>query len=591
MTMLKRMELRGIGSFALCLLLCGASTLKAQNVLVKGGTLIDGTGVKPVLDSRVLIVDGIIQKVWSGEAGSPSIPAGTKVIDATGKYVIPGLIDSHVHYAWYEGELFLHYGVTSIFELGGGRWSESLQKGINSGQLRAPRYYHHATLGDGSNDKNDPLAGKDTAKTRVLANVTTPADAPAAVAALKGHADIITLGEEWKGDYFSAVSKAAHAQGLSIISHSFNALDTSDWGVDGIEHLTGVGIVATRSAEGKKAIEEMGFCKKAYPPILEQSLPCIAAGHKNSLLYRWMDTSYFDEIIAHLIKNNTYLNPTFDFEWGGIINRSHEFELEDQKLLSNFDLQYVPEDERLEFLDRYHWADKRSATDKIEFQKGYEKISLFLKKFVAAGGKLYSGTDSASATVPGLSLHHEMVLYVDAGIPPMQALQSSTKWAAEMARMDKIIGSVEVGKYGDVVILGADPLKDIHNTQTVETVIKGGVVQDINFHPYYDVPFHTWGPVGKHLYSLPPAVSNLIPDSAVQGTEKWVKVTGANFSPNSVVLFAGDPVESKWVSDKEMSAHLTSKQTASGGTYLIGVSTPKPGGGVTEGLTFVIDYK
>ena len=589
--MLKRVEVKHIGALVLCLLSYGAVAANAQNILVKGGTLIDGTGAAPVPDARILIVDGIIQKVWNGDAGSPALPAGIKVVDATGKYVIPGLIDSHVHYAWYEGELFLHYGVTSIFELGGGRWSESLQKGINSGHLRAPRYFHHATLGDGGNEKIDPLAGKDTAKTRVLANVATPADAPAAVAALKGKADIITLNEDWKGDYFAAVAEAAHAQGLSIISHSFNALDTSDWGVDGIEHLTGVGIVASRTPEGKKAIEEMGFCKKAYPPILEQSLPCITAGHKNSLLYRWMDTSYFDEIIAHLIKNHTYLNPTFDFEWGGIINRTHEFELEDEKLLSNFDLQYVPADERLEFLDRYHWADKRSAEDKAEFQKGYEKISLFLKKYVAAGGKLYSGTDSASATVPGISLHHEMELYVDAGIPPMQALQSSTKWAAEMARMDKIIGSIEVGKYGDVDILGSDPLKDIHNTQTVETVIKGGVVQDIAFHPYYDIPFHTWGPTSKHLYSLPPMVSNLIPGSAAQGADTWVKVAGVNFSPNSVTLFDGTPVETKWMSDKEMSAHLTTQQTANGGTYLIGVSTPKPGGGVTEGLTFVIDYK
>ena len=590
--MLKRMELNIARSLVLCLLLSGAGALNAQNVLVKGGTLIDGTGAAPVPDARVLIVDGVIQKVWSGEAGSPALPPGTKVVDAAGKYLIPGLIESHIHYAWYMGEMFLSYGVTSVLDLGGGHWSAALKRGVDLGLIRAPRYYHHETLGDGGNGKTDPLAGTETAKMQVYANVDTPKDAVKAVAALKDKADIITLNEDWKGDYFAAVAKAAHAQGLSIISHSFNALNTSDWGVDGIEHMTGVGIAATRSEEGKKAIAAMGFCKTAYPPILEQSLPCIAAGHKNSLLYQWMDTTYFDEMIAHLVKNHTSLNPTLDFEWGGIIDRSPQFEAEDEKLLSNSNLQYVPYDERLEFLDQYHWAQNRPPKERSEFLKGYKNVQEFLRKFVAAGGKLYSGTDSASANVPGLAIDHEMQLYVDAGIPPMQALQSSTLWPAQMARMDKTLGSVEPGKFGDVIVLSADPLKDIHNAQLVEQVIKGGVVQDISYHADYDVQFHNYGTVTKHLYSLPPVVSNLSPGVVVEGSDKWVTVMGQNFSPNSVVLFNGATVQTKWVSDTEMLARLTPQKTASPGNYLVQVSTPKPGGGISPPtVSIVIDYK
>lgn len=590
--MLKRVELKIAVSLALCLPLCGAGAVNAQNLLVKGGTLIDGTGAAPIPDAHVLIVDGIIQKVWSGEAGSPALTPGTKVIDAAGKFLIPGLIESHIHYAWYMGEMFLSHGVTSVFDLGGGHWSAALKKSVNAGLIRAPRYYHHETLGDGGNGKTDPLAGSGTAKMRVWANVDTPNDAVKAVAALKGKADIITLDEDWKGDYFAAVAKAAHAQGLSIISHSFNALDTSDWGVDGIEHMTGVGIAATRSEEGKKAIAAMGFCKTAYPPILEQSLPCIAAGHKNSLLYQWMDPTYFDEMIARLVKNHTFLNPTLDFEWGGIIDRSPQFEAEDEKLLSNSNLQYVPYDERLVFLDQYHWAQNRTPKERAEFLKGYKNVQEFLRKFVAAGGKLYSGTDSASANVPGLAIHHEMQLYVDAGIPAMQALQSSTLWPAQMARMDKTLGSVEPGKFGDVVVLNADPLKDIHNTELVEQVIKGGVVQDVGYHADYDVPFHAYGPVTKHLYSLPPVVSNLSPGVVVEGSDKWVTVTGQNFSPNSVVLFNGTAVQTKWVSDTQMLARLTPQKTATPGNYLVQVSTPKPGGGVSlPNLAIVVDYK
>ena len=563
----------------------------AQTIFIKGGTLIDGTGATPTKDARILIQDGVIKSVWTGEKGGPSVPTGVPVVDATGKYIIPGLIDSHVHYNWYEGELFLHYGVTSIFDLGGGSWSNGMQKGVDSGKIRAPRYYHHGTFGDGANGKADKFAGQNTARTRAYANVNSPEDAEAAVNALVGKADIITLNEDWKGEIFSAVSKAAHAKGLSIISHSYNALNTSDWGVDGIEHMTGVGMAATRSEAGKAAIAQMGICTHSYAPLLEQSLPCIAAGHKNSLLYRWMDPTYFDTMIAHLVKNHTYLNPTLDFEWGGIIDRSNQFELEDAKLLASPGLDYVPEDEKKEFLDQYHWADGRSAEEKQEFLKGYRNVQLFLKKFVAAGGKLYSGTDSASANVPGLSLHHEMQIYVDAGIPPMRALQSSTLWAAQMARLDGKIGSIEPGKSGDVVILDADPLQDIHNAQRVSTVIKGGSLQDIAFHQGYNTPFHIYGSGSKHLYAQPPVVTNLTPGTIEQGADVWVKVLGQNFSPNSIVMLGDVALDTKFVGDGELDARLSPEDTGRVGAYPMGVFTPRPGGGTTAGMMFVIEYK
>jgi hypothetical protein len=291
-----RIRLIGRLSFLLCLLLFALRQANGASLLVRGGTLIDGTGGAPIPNARILITDGKVARVWSGDNGAPALPAGTQIVEAGGKFIIPGLIDSHVHYNWYMGELFLSHGVTAVFDLGGGPlWSIAVQKGLNSGQIVGPRYYFHGVFGGGGTGQTDPLAGTNTAKMRFAANVNTPADAPMAVAALKGKADIITLNEDWKGEYFKAVASAAHASEMSIISHSFNALDTSDWGVE---------------------------------------------------LYQWMDTSYFDEMIQHLVKNHTFLNPTLDFEWKGIIDRTPQFELEDQKLLFNPGLQYMPEDER-----------------------------------------------------------------------------------------------------------------------------------------------------------------------------------------------------------------------------------------------------
>jgi hypothetical protein len=495
------------------------------------------------------------------------------VLDARGKFVIPGLIDSHTHYNWYMGELFLAHGVTAIYDLGGQlSWQNAIQKGLNTGKLRGPLYYHCTSLGGGGGDERRP--GIIPTRMRVGFSVKTPDDARDGVAWVKGKADCITLNENWKGDYFTAVAREAHAAGLHIISHSYQALNSASWGVDGIEHMTGVGMAAIRSPEGKKAMAAM----------------TIEAGHKNSLLYQYMDRSYFDEMIQHLIAHKVFLNPTLDFEWKGIIDRTPQFELEDQRLLFNPSLQYVPMDERLVTLGQYHWADKRTISDREQFTRGYKNVQEFLRKFVAAGGKLYSGTDSAAANTPGLALHHEMQIYVDAGISPIAALMSSTKWAAEIIGMENKLGTVEPNKIANVVILRGNPLEDIANTKSVETVVRNGEIADIKYHADFEVPFHQFGPVGKHLYNQPPKLQAIEPAVGIQGKEVRLRVSGSSFAPNSVVVFRGGPVETKWVSPTELWAVLSSKQTSEVGNYLVGVQTPKPGGGLSEELGFIVDY-
>src|SRR5215831_16392636 len=156
--------------FSVCLLIFASTALTQANgesLLVRGGTLIDGTGGAPIANARILITDGRIVRVWSGDSATPALPAASEVVEAGGKFIIPGLIDSHVHYNWYMGELFLTHGVTTVFDLGGGpMWSIAVQKGLNSGQLVGPRYYFHGVFGGGGTGQTDSLAGTYTAKMR-----------------------------------------------------------------------------------------------------------------------------------------------------------------------------------------------------------------------------------------------------------------------------------------------------------------------------------------------------------------------------------------------------------------------------------------
>ncbi|MBI3939890.1 MAG: amidohydrolase family protein, partial [Acidobacteria bacterium] len=212
------------------------------------------------------------------------------------------------------------------------------------------------------------------------------------------------------------------------------------------------------------------------------------------------------------------------------------------------------------------------------------------RRFVAAGGKIYAGTDSSAATTPGLSLHHEMELLVDAGIPPMQAISAGTRYGAELLGLDAQIGTVEAGKLADLVVLGGDPLQDIRKTKSLEKVIKNGEILDIGYHSSHQIPFSRPGPESKHLYNPAPKLLDIDPPVAAQGDNVNLRLLGRGFVANSVVRFNGNPLDTRWVSSSELRAVLPVTYTSKAGTFLITVQTPKPGGGVSEPIEYIIGF-
>ncbi len=549
-----------------------SSEVEARTLLIRGGTLIDGTGRAAVQNANIFIDGDRISRIWTGDPTSQDIPTDTEVIDARGKFIVPGLIDSHVHYRGYMGELFLAHGVTAVSDLGDPlAWLTAVKKGLNEGKIRGPRFYFCGSanvVGDGPGETVPAIRSREVARLR------RPRDARQAVAVLKEKSDCVKLSEFIAEDMFTPVAREARAAGISVISHSLNAFDSAKWGINGMEHMTGIALATIRSPEGLKAVEGMN----------------IEAGHKNSFLYQWMEPAVFDELIPYLIQRNVFINPTLHFEWKALTEHAPEHELEDARLLNRLDLQYVPLSERLVFLGQYHWADSTTVADREKFLNGYRNVQEFLKRFVQAGGKIYSGTDTAAALTPGLSLHHEMELLVDAGLTPMQAIQSSTLWAAEILGLQDRLGTVEPNKFADLVILRNDPLRDIQNTKTVETVIRGGEIMDTGFHSDYRFPFLRYGPESKHLYNPVPALSDVRPPVATEGSEVTLRILGQRFIPNSVVRLGELRLPTRWISSTELSATLGTSLTSAVGTFLIAVETPLPGGGLTEPLEFYVTY-
>jgi amidohydrolase family protein len=558
----------------LCLVVVAAqtATVEAQSLLISDGTLIDGTGNPPVEHAHVLVRDGVITDIT---ASRPAAADNVETVDARGKFILPGLIDSHVHYRDWKAELFLAHGVTTVYDLGNPHyWQAALKQGFNSGRMRGPRYFFCGEMG---------LPAEEAAESQVPSLlrrwtevIHKPEDASGIVKRLKdAGVDCIKLNEHFSGDLFPAIARAAAAAGFRVISHSWNVTDSIRWGIGGVEHMEGIAVATATSARAKEAVGRMQ----------------LEPGHKNSALYQWMEPAEFDRIIQDLVARRVFVNPTLAFEWKALTERSRDHEQEDLRLFSIPALSHVPLDDRLVILGQYHWPDARRPDDIRQFKDGYRKVQQFLAQFVRAGGRIYAGTDSSAATTPGLSLHHEMELLVDAGLSPMQAIMAATSNGAELLGLTPTIGTVEKGKIADLMLVDANPLQDITNTKKIFRVIKDGRIVDTTYHADYEIPIRRPGPESKHLYNPLPAVRDLSPPTAVEGAAVAMRVVGRGFTPSSVVKFAGRAVDTRWISSTELAATLAPQHTARVGTFPVTVETPKPGGGTSEPVEFIVTFR
>ncbi len=166
--------------------------------------------------------------------------------------------------------------------------------------------------------------------------------------------------------------------------------------------------------------------------------------------------------------------------------RRDTFAEEDSAYAEDPSLAYVPDQARS------IWATSKlyqidDPDDLAQLRSGYAKLTAMLRHHHEAGGTLLAGSDTY-LSVPGLSLPRELLFLVDAGFTPRQAISMATLENARFIGCEGDLGSLEVGKLADVVVLDADPLVRIENISTVSMVVKGGEVVDTSYHADYAVP-------------------------------------------------------------------------------------------------------
>ena len=439
------------------------ATPQTSAIVFTHATVIDGTGAAPMADMTVTIEQGQIAALEP--SAKAKVPASAHVIDAAGKYLIPGLWDMHVH--WYDRRflgLFLANGVTGIRVMWGMPLHLMWRKDIAAGTLDGPRMFIASPIVDGPN----PVWPGSTV-------VTGAAEAKEAVDAIKrGGYDFVKVYNRIPRDAYFAIADEAARVGLTFAGHVPNLVtpaEASDAHQKSIEHLDGLlSGISSVEAEVRQRAAELSTGGEAGTGVTAESRA--ARRELSERILATTDPAKASQLFERFVRNGTWNCPTLT------VLRAIA-SLDDPAFVSDPRLKYMPQSLRTQ------WRPDNDPRLKTKTPADYEVGRRVLKKqfemvgtMNRAGVKLVAGTDVLNPFVfPGFSLHDELALLVQAGLTPMQALQAATSSAAAfMGRSD--LGTVKRGNVGDVVLLNRNPLDDIRNTTSVAVVVANGRLYD-----------------------------------------------------------------------------------------------------------------
>jgi Amidohydrolase family len=520
-----------------------------QALVVRGGRLIDGTGRLPIENSVLVIQAGRFHAV--GRNGDVSVPADAQVIDVNGKTVLPGFIDGHGHLEDFHGELYLHLGITTCANIElyqDGPWTLAQKQGTELGKIRGPRIWMSGRAIGGVSTGHDAF-GSRTARDNII--VTTPDEVRRAVQRKKElGCDILKVNEFLSLDLLKVAVDEAHGLGMPVAAHSWDVVGSVKAGVDAIEHIWSVGYSSIPYAPARRKLAE-----DRLGGVIDQEL----AG-------AYYQTENFDAVIGAMVEHQVAWTPTIAKWLRPFSPSAKRFRERENEILndSNADLpasvRTVTDNAYDKLLKRYTPAQREQA------KVGYEKASEFIRRFVEAGGILKEGSDPPRG-MAALLMHQALTMDVEAGVPPMKAIQAATLNVARTFKQDKDYGSVEPGKVADLSIVDGNPLDDIWMTQNVKMVVQGGKLIDIGFKKYKN-PIPSF-----YSYQSLPLDLEISPLFLIEGSgPTTLRVRGhGGMWPFHQVMLNGEPLPTSFVSKDELKATILADAIPKAGTYIVTV--------------------
>ena len=439
----------------LCLAVCYAQNPASEKLILQHVTVVNARDGSLRRNATVVIKEGRIQSVGN------KLPATDKakalIIDAAGKYLIPGLWDMHVHSALapvWDGHilypLYVANGITGIRDMGGD--PDLLEKRrdlINKGEVLGP---HIVMPG--------PFLVRGKSSAEIIA-VNSPAEGRQAVDTLKRRGvDFIKILDGLTRENYFAIAEESAKQHISFVGHvpyGISVAEASQAGQRSIEHLSGVALA----------------CSSKEASLREQMVAAAQSrDYKKLVALRKEVVDSYDPAKAQLLfkllqKNQTWQAPTLVWTQATV-----SFDAPD--VLSDPRLSYVPQTVRAT------WNPQKllqnTSPEEIEVVKSEVALNRkIVKAMNEAGVPLLAGSDGPDPFVfPGFSLHDELEWLVKSGLTPLQSLQASTLNPAEFLGQSALYGTIEPGHAADLVLLEANPLEDIRNTRRIAAVILGG---------------------------------------------------------------------------------------------------------------------
>ena len=423
----------------LAFLLLFAFPALADTLAIRNVTVIDGTGAAPRAGQTVVVRDGRIAAI----APNAKIPRGARVIDGTGRYLIPGLWDMHVHLAKAGGHtlpLFVANGVTSVRDLGG-EWAKSLawRADVRAGKRIGPRIVSAGPILESAKNIERMRSEKGVEPfEQARIGVGTVEEAEAAVArVVELGGELVKVRTITSPEVYRAIAAAAKKRGLQLAGHAVRPPEELlEAGHDTIEH-------------------------PIFPPLSNRT------EEERAILFAKMKSAGM-AIVPTLVtgERSLFISPD---EAGKIVeDRAGEI------------------DARRKYLGGYLISDwreqvaERKAEPPMDWSKITPLVTADLRDMHRAGVTIMPGTDIGVLLIyPGFTLHDELELLVRViGMTPMEALVAATRTPAEFLGKSKTLGTIAAGKTADLVLLRANPLDDIRNTRQIEAVVANGTLYD-----------------------------------------------------------------------------------------------------------------